>query len=324
MTAAETPRPRRGLLARHWWAQAWNRLLTEAGLPDRLQRGRGFARAGQVFELRIDPGTISGQVRPPKGPPFRSTIQIGTLTEGQHQQLVEELSLKAAHGASLLRGQLEPELEQVWSDRGIPLLPEKWTELALRCECDDPASPCPHAAAVLYLAIERIDRDPFLLLRLRGCERDLLLSECREKRAAAARSEIVEPSPDLEGWADPRFENTGSEKRDPGEPTSAAPPGTSEAEPPATERSRTDRSHPPPAGNRAGMEFWGDAAMLERLDQKLDAVSASGPSSAVLNELGLPPRVDPDTISELALREAYDLARESARDLLQPGQDGEP
>nr|WP_255480147.1 SWIM zinc finger family protein [Quadrisphaera sp. RL12-1S] len=52
------------------------------------------------------------------------------------------------------------------------------------CTCPDLVEPCKHAAAVVYLLAERLDTDPFTVLRLRGVDRDGLLSLVAERRAA--------------------------------------------------------------------------------------------------------------------------------------------
>ena len=57
-----------------------------------------------------------------------------------------------------------------------PLFPTNQRDLATRCSCPDWSNPCKHVAAVYYLLAEAFDRDPFLLFRLRGMERDGLVA----------------------------------------------------------------------------------------------------------------------------------------------------
>lgn len=48
-------------------------------------------------------------------------------------------------------------------------------DLATECSCPDWSNPCKHIAAVYYLLGEEFDRDPFLILKLRGMTREDLL-----------------------------------------------------------------------------------------------------------------------------------------------------
>ena len=57
----------------------------------------------------------------------------------------------------------------------ISLFPEKLKDLETDCSCPDWSNPCKHIAAVYYLLGEEFDRDPFLIFKLRGMDRDELL-----------------------------------------------------------------------------------------------------------------------------------------------------
>src|SRR5581483_4713100 len=56
------------------------------------------------------------------------------------------------------------------------LVPQKRGDLETDCSCADESNPCKHIAAVYYLLGEEFDRDPFLIFRLRGLEREDLLA----------------------------------------------------------------------------------------------------------------------------------------------------
>ncbi|MGC8605205.1 MAG: SWIM zinc finger family protein, partial [Desulfomonilaceae bacterium] len=56
------------------------------------------------------------------------------------------------------------------------LFPDKLKDIGTDCSCPDWSNPCKHIAAVYYLLGEEFDRDPFLIFKLRGMDRDELLS----------------------------------------------------------------------------------------------------------------------------------------------------
>jgi len=67
------------------------------------------------------------------------------------------------------------DIEEVFRAAKLSLFPEKLGDLNTECSCPDWSNPCKHIAAVYYLIGEEFDRDPFLLFRLRGLDRDELL-----------------------------------------------------------------------------------------------------------------------------------------------------
>ena len=90
-------------------------------------------------------------------------------------KLAEGLSRQAIFLAKLLVGEMPQDVEQVFKDAGLSLFPEKLRDLSTDCSCPDDSNPCKHIAAVYYLLGEEFDRDPFLLFRLRGLEREKLM-----------------------------------------------------------------------------------------------------------------------------------------------------
>src|SRR5438552_3814457 len=84
------------------------------------------------------------------------------------------------------------DIEQVSTEVVLSLFPSKLHDLQTECSCPDWSNPCKHIAAVYYLIAEQFDRDPFLLLRLRGLDRDGLLARLRT--AASAAEADAEPA----------------------------------------------------------------------------------------------------------------------------------
>ena len=57
----------------------------------------------------------------------------------------------------------------------LSLFPAKSADLSTDCSCPDWSNPCKHIAAVYFLLGEEFDRDPFLIFKMRGTEREVLL-----------------------------------------------------------------------------------------------------------------------------------------------------
>lgn len=70
-------------------------------------------------------------------------------------------------------------------------------DLDTDCSCPDWSSPCKHIAAVYYLIGEEFDRDPFLIFKMRGMDREQLVERLLDviesvyARASAVGMEVV-------------------------------------------------------------------------------------------------------------------------------------
>jgi uncharacterized Zn finger protein len=140
-----------------------------------MERGRSYARRGQVAQLEVQPGLVRARVQGSRPRPYVVTLRIRTLSRAGWVRLAQALSGQAVHAARLLAGEMPRDIEQVFQAAGLELFPASTGDLQTECSCPDWENPCKHIAAVHYLLGEEIDRDPFLLLRLRGMQRQELL-----------------------------------------------------------------------------------------------------------------------------------------------------
>jgi len=158
-----------------WWSRRWFAALEATGIDDRLRRGRDYARDGQVISLDVSLGRIDAVVQGPRLTPYATCIEIAQLDQLQWVDLARELARRSDHHALLLSGAMPDDVEAVFARTGLALFPSLEDDLKLSCTCADWAHPCRHVAAVCYLVAEALDRDPFLVFRMRGIERAVLL-----------------------------------------------------------------------------------------------------------------------------------------------------
>ncbi len=166
---------RRGAFGESWWAKRWIAVLESFNIGARLNRGRSYARKGQVMNVDISKGTVKAKVQGSSSRPYNITIKIKTLSETDWKKLAQELAREALFAAKLLAGEMPQEIEQSFTQAGLSLLPAKLCDLETGCSCPDWSNPCKHIAAVYYLLGEEFDRDPFLIFRLRGMSREELI-----------------------------------------------------------------------------------------------------------------------------------------------------
>ena len=177
-------RSQRGPIGETWWSQRFLAAVETALVGGRSSRGALYARKGQVIELRVEAAVISAIVQGSRPTPYNVCIAMPTADSGQWGRILASLASQAMYSASMLAGELPHEIEEVFAAVGVPLFPSPTSRLSTSCTCPDWANPCKHVAAVCYLVAEQFDRDPFVLLAWRGCERAEVLGRLRELRGA--------------------------------------------------------------------------------------------------------------------------------------------
>ena len=183
-------RSQRGAIGEQWWSRRFIDVLESFGMTGRLQRGRRYARAGQVLELEVSAGYVTARVQGSRATPYKVRIQVLPLTTGQWHRVEAELASQALFRAKLLAGEMPAEIEDVFAGCGTPLFPRSEHDLELRCSCPDWGIPCKHLAAVCYVLAERFDDDPFCMLAWRGRSRDALLAALRGSAPADPPAQV--------------------------------------------------------------------------------------------------------------------------------------
>jgi uncharacterized Zn finger protein len=179
-----------------WWSRQWHKALAGATEPRRLKRGVQYAAAGQVLSVQIDQGFAEALVQGSRSQPYKVEIGLPMLTQTQAKRAADALTKKALYVAKLLAGELPHQIAKIFEEAGTPLFPASAVDLSSDCSCPDDHAPCKHVAAVYYILGQEFDRDPFLLLEMRGLKRAQLLAEIQLHRAAGKReAENTPPQP---------------------------------------------------------------------------------------------------------------------------------
>jgi uncharacterized Zn finger protein len=199
-------RSQRGAFAANWWAKRWLAVLESYGIGARLQRGRSYARSGQVLNIDVQPGLVKARVQGSRPKPYDVEIKVNALPDAEWERVLDTISEQAIFAAQLLDGTMPQEIETAFEVAHVSLFPAKTRDIVTDCSCPDYSNPCKHIAAVYYLLGEQFDRDPFLIFMLRGRTRDQIVEALRSRRAAAAGEsgegeapiEAAPPAPSLD------------------------------------------------------------------------------------------------------------------------------
>ncbi len=172
---------------RTWWGRAWVEAMEHRARldPNRLPRGRSYARHGAVGELTFSAGEVKAPVQGRRRTPYNARVRVVRYTGEEWDRVLAAIGAQLGHVAAMLDGELPPEAAADVTGSGLDLLPGPG-DLALSCSCPDDADPCKHSAALCYLIADALDTDPFRVFLLRGRTREQILDALRQRRRAAA------------------------------------------------------------------------------------------------------------------------------------------
>lgn len=181
--SARLPAPKDGIVTSSrpmgWVANRWMATFDERGpgIQAQLSRGRALARGGRVRDLWFSPGIANAEVVTNREA-YRVSVRVRVFEDDEWDRVVDRLLGRLIDIAAMLEGDLPESLVDDLGREGLPLLPG-FDEIDGVCECSDFHMPCEHMAAVHNVVSGALDGDPFLLLTLRGLDRDQLQARLR-------------------------------------------------------------------------------------------------------------------------------------------------
>ena len=179
----------RGAIGETWWSKQWISTLESFGYSTRLSRGRSYARKGQVISINITEGVVIAKVQGTRRKPYDVKISLNVIPDKGWNKVTDVMASKAIFVAKLLAGEMPLDIEDAFKNADTSLFPKNKKELKTSCTCPDSANPCKHIAAVYYLLAERFDEDPFLIFKLRGKTKKVVIKKLREKRCVIDNDE---------------------------------------------------------------------------------------------------------------------------------------
>jgi uncharacterized Zn finger protein len=171
--------------AKTWWGQRFIEALEDFTDSGRLQRGRSYSTDNRIKQWLLKDGKVEaklrGNVNPYFGvykePTYKVSVQMTHLSAPQWQKIIQKLSQRASFIARLLLNEIPENIETVFADAGVHLLPKDYRDFKVACDCPDYEVPCKHIAGVCYRMAGQLDQYPFLLFEMRGLAPEKLLQE---------------------------------------------------------------------------------------------------------------------------------------------------
>lgn len=196
-------------------AARWLQAIGRVASPEAVKEGFEFARSGQTRRMDVEPGKISATVQGRRPKAHEVTISLETFSSEVWEKVLAEMEESALYTANILSGELPQELEQVFEQHGVKLMPTGDGDLTSDATGEGAGSWCEHCCCVAMLVAEMIDREPLMLLTLRGMPADDLVERLRDRRAASANASggglvAVPGMPEIDLAASPLEETIGS------------------------------------------------------------------------------------------------------------------
>ncbi|CAN5505830.1 hypothetical protein BH10CHL1_BH10CHL1_22090 [soil metagenome] len=165
------------------WGDRWFAMLQDFGLATIAARTKPTTRGSRITRLEVLVGEISGEVQSPTHGACRVTIQLAPWDNETWTHVIDTLGSQPFFVTQAMAGNLPLELEQTLQQLNAPLLPTSPQELIQTCSCDTSArQPCPELLVVHRQFSEMLNEEPWLLLRLRGRDRQQILQSLQTRR----------------------------------------------------------------------------------------------------------------------------------------------
>ena len=174
----------------NWWSKKWNNAISSFTISSRIDKGREYARAGNVLSIEVSKGEIEAEVQGGKLTPYKVNMEIDSFSKQQWEKIMNIMARKAIFCAKLLNGEMPENIEEAFKEGGVSLFPKKQIHLITECSCPDAANPCKHIAAVHYMLGLEFDKDPFVILKLRGMDKEEFLKALRILRSGDESNQI--------------------------------------------------------------------------------------------------------------------------------------
>lgn len=196
-----------------WAGTRWLDVITRCAREHDLRDGFEYARAGQTRSLDVEPGRIIASVQGRAVRPYKVVVQVETFTDEAWDAAVASLSAQALFSGKVLAGEMTEDVVEHLASIGMTLFPRGPADVIAACTAPNETPWCKHACCTAILVAEAIDRDPMLLLQLRGMPAAELIERLRDHRTGVTGASAVstptsgatlveEPSPPLESVLD--------------------------------------------------------------------------------------------------------------------------
>lgn len=174
------------------WQQDWLALLAYRQLPTDPGGLRHLTQGFRVRQLEIAAGSITAEILNQGTGSCTVTVELPTLTDAQWSNVLDGFVTQGSD--QLLSEQGPSGFASALLKAGVQLLPTTLDDFDFACTCcaiDDRL--CPPVLTTFMAVAEMFADDPWLLLRLRGRDRQQLLDEYNQLQSELEQGKSNQP-----------------------------------------------------------------------------------------------------------------------------------
>ncbi len=152
----------------------WGKLFLDAltshyyADPKRLNRGKIYAKQGNVKSINIKDGKIYAKIQGQRL--YKAYIHFTPFDDDSTKKIKDIININPSFLADITNGYLSEEFLEKIKEEKIDIFPKDWDTLKRDCSCPDWGDPCKHIAALYFIIINEIDKNPFLIFEIRGLD----------------------------------------------------------------------------------------------------------------------------------------------------------
>ena len=177
--------------SKSWWGREWLTVIENLN-EDRINDDESYSNPFKITDFKYQNGKIIAKIVENRNSSYIAELALEPFTEQELKILADILASSSLINGDLALGKLPTILNTELLENGINLFPISWEDIKSKCNCSAPISPCIHQSELFYMIGSELDKDPSLLLKLRGVPESFLDSESQaEKRTLESLIESI-------------------------------------------------------------------------------------------------------------------------------------
>jgi len=150
------------------WGGEFLKAIERSTDSGRLSRGKTYANTGKVYAVALKKHTITAKVKGNYSPFYSTSMAFNGFSDLQKKLIIDFIDENPLVLASIMKGTLPPELLSFATNHRMKL----FEGFNMNCNCFDFYADyaCKHIAGLYYMLVNEIDKNPFILLTLRGLD----------------------------------------------------------------------------------------------------------------------------------------------------------
>ena len=157
-------------LLQSWWARRMNTEIIHHVSHITMHYAKLLVGQGRIHRIHTKERMVTARVTDTNNRTRRTTLDFGNNPSREQGGIFQTLSQQPLTLALLVEGTMHTSMEHLFQHAGKRLFPRPGLEFQAKCDCNSPLPMCLHAVA-LHLALSiLIDREPSILLELRGVD----------------------------------------------------------------------------------------------------------------------------------------------------------